>query len=74
MRELDLLLEVFLTDRYEALFVTDRVGFERLLDCHNEDLMAWLINGDSPQDGQLTGIVSQKRISEYPKSMVNRTE
>lgn len=45
MRELDLLLEGFLVNRYEALSAADRAGFERLLDCRNEDLMTWLIDG-----------------------------
>jgi len=61
MRELDLLLEWFLVNRYEALSALDQAGFERLLDCPNEDLLAWLIRGDSPQDKQLAGIVSQIR-------------
>jgi len=65
MRELDLLLEGFLTDRYEVLSAADRASFERLLDCRNEDLMAWLINGDSPQDEQLAGIVNQIRDQHY---------
>ncbi|WP_133511605.1 succinate dehydrogenase assembly factor 2 [Candidatus Thiosymbion oneisti] len=61
MRELDLLLEGFLVDRYEALSAADRASLERLLDCRNEYLMAWLINGDSPKDEQLAGIVNQIR-------------
>jgi len=63
MRELDLLLEGFLTDRYETLSATDRTSFERLLDCRNEDLMAWLINGGSPEDERLAGIVDRIRRS-----------
>jgi len=65
MRELDLLLEGFLVDRYAMLSAADQAGFERLLDCRNEDLMAWLINGDSPQDEQLVGIVDQIRDQYY---------
>jgi len=65
MRELDLLLEGFLMDRYQALSAADRASFERLLDCRNEDLMAWLINGDSPQDEQLAEIVNQIRDQYY---------
>lgn len=65
MRELDLLLEGFLTDRYETLSAAEQAGFERLLDCRNEDLMAWLIDGDSPQDEQLAGIVNQIRVQYY---------
>jgi len=65
MRELDLLLEGFLVDRYEALSAVDQAGFERLLDCPNEDLMAWLIDGDSPSDEQLAGIVDRIRNQYY---------
>jgi len=61
MRELDLLLEGFLMNRDEALSTADHAIFERLLDCRNEDLVAWLINGDSPEDEQLAGIVNQIR-------------
>jgi len=61
MRELDLLLDEFLENRYQALSPAGREGFERLLDCRNEDLMAWLMEGDSPADEQLAGIVEQIR-------------
>jgi len=61
MRELDLLLEVFLERRYQTLSPVARDSFERLLDRPNEDLVAWLIEGDSPQDEQLAGIVRQIR-------------
>jgi succinate dehydrogenase flavin-adding protein (antitoxin of CptAB toxin-antitoxin module) len=59
MRELDLLLETFLKHRYETLSPLDRNAFSRLLDCPNEDLMAWLIEGRAPQDERLAGIVGQ---------------
>lgn len=61
MRELDLLLEGFLADRYNALSAAEQASFERLLDCRNEDLMDWLIDGGSPQDEQLAGIVNRIR-------------
>jgi succinate dehydrogenase flavin-adding protein (antitoxin of CptAB toxin-antitoxin module) len=61
MRELDLLLEAFLEHRYQTLSPVARDGFARLLDCANEDLMAWLIEGGSPQDEQLAEIVRQIR-------------
>jgi len=63
MRELDLLLEGFLTDQYETLSAIDRTSFERLLDCRNEDLMAWLINRGSPEDERLAGIVDRIRAN-----------
>ncbi len=61
MRELDLLLETFLEQRYEILSPASRIVFARLLDCHNEDLVAWLIEGGSPSDEQLEIIVRQIR-------------
>jgi antitoxin CptB len=66
MRELDLLLEGFLEQRYEALSAADRDGFERLLECPNEDLMDWLMEGRSPEDEQLAGIVRQIRGGAMP--------
>jgi antitoxin CptB len=64
MRELDLLLDGFLENGYDTLSPTDRDSFERLLDCRNEDLMDWLMEGGLPQDEQLAGIVSRIRVSE----------
>ena len=61
MRELDLLLERFLEDRYDALSPSDCDTFERLLDCRNQDLMDWLMEGGSPQDERLAGIVDRIR-------------
>jgi len=61
MRELDLLLEGFLEDHYEALGQADRDSFERLLDCRNEDLMDWIVDGKPPPDGRLSGILGQIR-------------
>ena len=61
LRELDLLLEFFLEQRYQTLSAADQDSFQRLLDCPNEDLMAWLMEGASPQDEQLAEIVRQVR-------------
>ncbi len=61
MRELDLILETFLEHRYETLTPASRAGFARLLGCPNVDLVAWLIEGSSPQDKQLEIIVRQIR-------------
>jgi len=61
MRELDLLLEGFLEHRYQGLSPVDRDGFARLLDCPNENLMDWLMEGGIPQDEQLAEIVRQIR-------------
>jgi antitoxin CptB len=66
MRELDLLLEEFLENRYQSLPPVARESFVRLLDCENEDLRGWLLEGKSPQDEQLAGIVSQILDSTMP--------
>lgn len=66
MRELDLLLEGFLEYRYQALSSIDRDSFARLLDCPNEDLMDWLMEGGSPQDEKLAGIVALIRDGATP--------
>ena len=57
MRELDLLLEDFLEERFDMFSVGEREIFEQLLNCRNEDLMVWLIEGGVPQDAQLASMV-----------------
>lgn len=66
MRELDLLLEEFLEYRFQTLPPTEQDAFVRLLDCRNQDLMAWLMEGEDPQDEQLAGIVRQIRVRTMP--------
>jgi len=66
MRELDLLLDEFLETEYDGLSTAGRDSFERLLECRNEDLMDWLMEGASPPDEQLAGIVSRIREGRDP--------
>lgn len=68
MRELDLLLEGFLERRYSVLSPADRESFARLLDCRNQDLMDWLMEGGTPQDEQLAEIVGQIRDRDAPET------
>ncbi len=63
MRELDLLLEAFLEQMYDALPPAGRNAFERLLDCRNQDLMAWLIEGKPAADAGLAAVVAAIRSS-----------
>ena len=67
MRELDLLLENFLEHRYQALSPAARDSFVRLLECQNQDLIDWLMEGGSPQDEQLAAIVHRIRESRTPE-------
>jgi antitoxin CptB len=66
MRELDLLLDEFLENRYQTLSATERHSFGRLLDCSNEDLVDWIMGGGSPQDERLAEIVSRIRVALEP--------
>lgn len=66
MRELDLLLEGFLEHRFQSLSPTDQDAFERLLDCPNQDLMDWLMEGHTPQDERFAGLVRQIRERTLP--------
>ena len=68
MRELDLLLEGFLEQGYPSLSRAGRDEFTRLLDCRNEDLMDWLMEGGTPEDGSLAELVQQIRDSATPRT------
>jgi len=59
MLELDLVLEPFVTARYAALDHADRSRFQRLLQCEDQDLFAWLLQREQPADEELAAIVHQ---------------
>jgi antitoxin CptB len=59
MLELDLVLEPFVTSRYVQLGEADRSTFQRLLQCEDQDLYAWLLQRGDPEDEELAAIVSQ---------------
>ena len=60
-RELDLILQRFLERGYPALDAGGRAEFEELLDCEDDRLQAWLVNGDHPGDERLAAIVGTIR-------------
>jgi len=66
MLELDLVLEPFVTARYAALDHVDRARFQRLLQCEDQDLFAWLLQRDRPADEDLAAIVQQ--ILQYTRT------
>ncbi len=52
MRELDLLLTTFLTQRYPSLTATDQTAFEELLEYPDHDLLSWIMGrADAPSEG-----------------------
>jgi antitoxin CptB len=57
MLELDLVLEPFVNDRYAALCEADRRSFQRLMECEDQDLYAWLMQREQPPGEELAHIV-----------------
>ena len=59
MLELDLVLEPFVTDRYAALDAVNRRRLQRLLQCEDQDLFAWLLQRERPEDEEFAVLVEQ---------------
>jgi len=57
MLELDLVLEPFVMARYSALGAGDRARFQRLLRCEDQELFAWFLGREQPEDEELKAIV-----------------
>jgi antitoxin CptB len=58
MLELDLILLGFLDHGYESLAAADRRRFERLLECSDHDLLAWLMGREPVPDPEWQRIVA----------------
>lgn len=48
MRELDLLFQSFLVERYDSLSEVERGAFDRLLDYPDQDILAWVFGRSQP--------------------------
>jgi len=59
MLELDLVLEPFVTARYAQLNKSDRLCFQQLMLCEDQDLFAWFMQRGQPGDEELAAIVRQ---------------
>ena len=59
MLELDLVLEPFVTARYGQLDEPGRRRFQQLMLCEDQDLYAWFLRRERPEDEELAEIVSQ---------------
>ena len=66
MLELDLVLEPFVNARYGELNDRDRMLFQRLIICEDQDLFQWFLRRQSPPDEELIPIVEQ--ILEFARS------
>ena len=59
MLELDLVLEPFVNARYAQLEEGDRRRFQQLMLCEDQELFAWFLRRERPEDEELAAIVSQ---------------
>ncbi len=57
MLELDVLLEPFVDDAYDALSELDKVAFQKLLACEDPDLFAWFMGHKECEDKSLDKVV-----------------
>ena len=61
MRELDVLLERWLDERWPDASPADRNRFDRLLDCEDDLLWDWCTGRSHPEDQDLAAILDQVR-------------
>ena len=59
MLELDLVLEPFVNQRYVQLSEEDRARFRELMECEDQELFAWFLGRQRPEDADLDLIVQQ---------------
>ena len=57
MLELDVLLEPFVEEAYDALSNEDKAAFQRLLACEDPDLFAWFMGHKECEDVNLNRLV-----------------
>lgn len=69
MLELDLVLEPFVNARYPDLGEEDRARFQELMLCEDQDLFAWFLRRELPEDQELVVIV--KQILEFATTRAN---
>ncbi len=63
MLELDFFLMPFAEQVLPGLSARQRRDYRRLLDCEDQDLHAWLVEGEMLEDPELAGLV--RRIREH---------
>ncbi|MES2824279.1 MAG: succinate dehydrogenase assembly factor 2 [Pseudomonadota bacterium] len=61
MLELDLILLPFLDNIYPTLAEADKKSYWQLLECEDQDMFAWFMRREDPQDPQLQRIVDLVR-------------
>ncbi len=59
MLELDLVLEPYVKANYAGLGEEDRARFQQLMLSEDQDLFAWFLRREQPEDPELANIVSK---------------
>lgn len=67
MLELDVLLVPFLQEAYPSLSPEDQARYRMLLDCEDQDMFAWFMQREVPQDPDLARIVKMILDRVQPK-------
>ncbi|MBE9538336.1 MAG: succinate dehydrogenase assembly factor 2 [Proteobacteria bacterium] len=70
MLELDLVLGPFVEERYSSLSAEDKVLFQRLMLCEDQDLFSWFLQREQTDDEELVDIV--KQILEFTLPQLTR--
>ncbi len=58
MLELDLLLEPFAREKFDSLTVGQQQLLQKLLSCEDQDLYAWLMQRDEPDDASFKPLIA----------------
>lgn len=59
MRELDVILERYLQERYAYAPVTEQLAFEALLDLPDPQLFAYLMRREQPADPEWVDVIAK---------------
>lgn len=62
VRELDVLFDRFLKERYASLSQLQQTNFQRLLEVQDPTIMDWLFLKVEPEDAGLAEIILQLRV------------
>ena len=65
MLELDIILQAFLDCTYDKLKPEEQLLYHDLLGCEDQDLFAWLMGREEPQDEATATIIAIIRSSQH---------
>ena len=64
MLELDIILQTFLENTYDQLKPAEQSFYQHLLGCEDQDLFAWLMGREEPEDKDTATIIAIIRDSQ----------